>query len=422
MPAANDHLKAVSRKKKQYETLIGWLVLLFLSAAFVIGGCYTLYSFGLRQVYRLLDAQDWQPTRCVIVASAVEARRGDHGPLFRVAISYTYEFAGKAHRGDRYDFWDEFYSSGRTGKEAVVKRYSVGKEATCYVDPELPSEAVVHRGFSSKIFFGMIPLVFIVMGSGGVAYAILARKKIFAGPESTNWLPDAAQRKNRGATSHVEESSLPVELKPSQSRWGRLIGMIFFSAFWNGCISILVVTVVKGHINGAVNWIQWIQTIFVIPFALIGLVSLGIVAYMFLKLLNPLPTLKLSNSTAKLGDELQLHWKFSGNVQPIRRLQLVLKAQEEARYTVGTDTQSDRETFIELSLVDTTEKREMPSGSVSFTIPANSMHSFDAPHNKVLWSLQVHGELARWPDIDHEFPLVVLPAPNRTPSLRGPPL
>ena len=37
------------------------------------------------------------------------------------------------------------------------------------------------------------------------------------------------------------------------------------------------------------------------------------------------------------------------------------------------------------------------------------MHTFVAPHNKVLWTLAVAGEIARWPDVAEEFELLVLP-------------
>jgi hypothetical protein len=37
------------------------------------------------------------------------------------------------------------------------------------------------------------------------------------------------------------------------------------------------------------------------------------------------------------------------------------------------------------------------------------MHSFAAPHNKIVWSLKVEGVIDRWPDVGEEFPLVVYP-------------
>jgi hypothetical protein len=37
------------------------------------------------------------------------------------------------------------------------------------------------------------------------------------------------------------------------------------------------------------------------------------------------------------------------------------------------------------------------------------MHSFNTPNNKIIWTLHLHGSIPRWPDVDLEFPLTVLP-------------
>ncbi len=416
MSADQDVLKAVSQKDKS-KSAAGCLFIFF--GLFFVVGCATGYFFVLRPGLRLLDSQDWVATPCRIVSSRVEQQDGDDGSTYRVAISYTYEFAGQAHRSDRYNFWDTIYSSGRSGKEAIVRQYPVGKETTCYVNPAAPPEAVIHRGWSWSMLFGLIPLAFAAVGGGGMAFSVLARHRLTK-KGRTDWLPSTLKSQRAVADDgHADMStraSGPIELKPQQSRWGGLIGMIFFSLFWNGITSVFVVMAVKSHLKGDP---EWFLTIFIIPFVLVGIGTLVGIVYMFLKLFNPLPSLSLSNSTAALGGDLELRWQFSGNVQSIRRLQVTLRAIEEATYTVGTDTHRDRQTFLEVSLIDTSEHRAMQSGHVSFTIPADSMHSFDAPHNKIMWSLRFHGDIARWPDVDNEFPLVVLPAPHRELNLTG---
>jgi len=52
---------------------------------------------------------------------------------------------------------------------------------------------------------------------------------------------------------------------------------------------------------------------------------------------------------------------------------------------------------------------DMRAGHRQIQIPADFMHSFDAPHNKILWSLHLKGEIPRWPDLDEEYPLEILP-------------
>ena len=58
-------------------------------------------------------------------------------------------------------------------------------------------------------------------------------------------------------------------------------------------------------------------------------------------------------------------------------------------------------------LVDTA--METARGSAELHLPEDTMHSFDAPHNKIQWSLSLHGTIDRWPDVSDEFPLNVQP-------------
>jgi hypothetical protein len=37
------------------------------------------------------------------------------------------------------------------------------------------------------------------------------------------------------------------------------------------------------------------------------------------------------------------------------------------------------------------------------------MHSFKADNNQIIWSLTVHGDIPRWPDIKDSFEIVVPP-------------
>ena len=46
---------------------------------------------------------------------------------------------------------------------------------------------------------------------------------------------------------------------------------------------------------------------------------------------------------------------------------------------------------------------------MTVTIPADSMHSFEASNNKIIWAVKLHGDIAKWPDVNLEFPITVLP-------------
>ncbi len=149
--------------------------------------------------------------------------------------------------------------------------------------------------------------------------------------------------------------------------------------------------------------------IFLIPFVLIGL---GLVAGFFHTLLgsfNPRPVLLVSSGTAPLGATLTLSHRFEGGTGRIRHLQVLLIGREEATYRRGTSTYTDKEEFFSHPLVDTNDPQAIASGRSEFAIPFESMHTFESDNNKVLWRIQVKGDIARWPDIDESFAFTVLP-------------
>ena len=51
----------------------------------------------------------------------------------------------------------------------------------------------------------------------------------------------------------------------------------------------------------------------------------------------------------------------------------------------------------------------MQRGSTALSIPAHSMHSFHGESNHIIWSLTLHGDIPRWPDIKETFEILVTP-------------
>ena len=45
-------------------------------------------------------------------------------------------------------------------------------------------------------------------------------------------------------------------------------------------------------------------------------------------------------------------------------------------------------------------------------VPAGAMHSFRSEHNEIVWKIVVKGQLARWPDFQRSFPILVYPNGN----------
>ena len=53
----------------------------------------------------------------------------------------------------------------------------------------------------------------------------------------------------------------------------------------------------------------------------------------------------------------------------------------------------------------------MRAGEAAVEIPEDTMHTFRGQSNQILWHLTVKGDIPRWPDVDDEWEIEVLPLP-----------
>jgi hypothetical protein len=123
----------------------------------------------------------------------------------------------------------------------------------------------------------------------------------------------------------------------------------------------------------------------------------------------------LTNPAIALGESSELRWTFTGNVSRISRLTIRIEGRESATYQRhsssknGNSSVTDTSTFAQLPIADTPRKMEIASGRATFTVPADSMHSFASRNNKIIWTIVLHGEISGWPDVKSEFPFTVAP-------------
>jgi hypothetical protein len=183
----------------------------------------------------------------------------------------------------------------------------------------------------------------------------------------------------------------------------KFAGMLIIALFWNGIVSVFIF----GGADGA----GWFGKLFLLPFVAVGLGLIAGAVYQFLALFNPRPRLELSANVVPLGGAAELRWSFTGRTSRIRELTVTLRGVEQARYRRGTDTCTDRNTFYEMELIRTADGNEITAGQIGFVMPQDTMHSFEAQNNKVLWQLDMHGDIRRWPDVKESFPINVTPMP-----------
>ncbi len=383
-----------------------------------IGGV-AFYLLTLRPVYDMVRASSWGATPCTVVSSKLD---GD-GDSDRVEVVFKYTVEKREHQSNRYCFVVLTSNTGRDWKNQVIQDHPTGKQTTCFVNPGDPNEAVIERGWVPEMWWGLFPLPFLVVGSVALLIAKgtiriprspLSAIKIKWKPATTQNLTLANVQANDSPLSDRDSNSAgPVILKPPSTPFEKFLEAIVFTCIWNGVVSVFAQIILDDLRHGRIAGWAWLKVAFVLQFVLVGVGLVGYVFYTFLKLFNPRPSLTVNSAAIPLGGPLRLSWTLTGRIGSIRQFTILLKGVEKATYLCGTSTSTDIKTFAEIRIYETSEMFEMAQGSAEIRVPAGIMHTFHAPNNEIVWTLEVHGEISFWPDVAASFPITILPQPLR---------
>jgi len=375
----------------------GCLVLFF--SVFALAGGAGAWFTAVKPGLSLLASQTWRETPCVILSSQVAESSGD-STTYKVDVLYAYSVDGRAYQSKRYGF-DDWSSSGRDGKQEIVNTLPPGTRTTCWVDPADPSRAVLSRSLRPVYLIGLFPLVFVLIGVGGIAWALRSSSR------RAQPTPLADPSSPFGVATPVSADSAAIDLRPTATPLGQFVGVTIVTLFWNGIVSVFVAQAFRSSRSGSP---VGCMTAFLTPFVLIGLALVIATARQLLILFNPRVHLTLSPGVLTTGGMAYLQWHLTGRGGGVRRLRIVLEGREEAQYRRGTSTYTDRNVFARVTVADTTQPFEIPAGNARLDVPAETMPSFAATHNKIIWSLKVAGEITGWPDSDDEYQVVVRPS------------
>ncbi|MCX8038738.1 MAG: DUF3592 domain-containing protein, partial [Candidatus Sumerlaeia bacterium] len=289
-----------------------WRGLLF-GIFFLVGGVLS-YFFTVLPVSRALAARRWQPTPCKVISSTVREHSSDDGYTYSIDILYEYEVNGKRYRSNRYDLLG-VSSSGYERKAAVVRQHPPGRETTCFVNPKDPHDAVLKRGLSPILLFGLIPLLFLVIGAAGLVHMLRHPDA----EDKQHWTKTEPARGGRPIRRRAipDGAAGPVILEAKGIRVAKFVGMAILALIWNGICSFLFADVAAGWQKGHPNYFE---TLFAIPFLLVGLALIGGGLYFLLAMFNPWPRIRLSTAAAPLGAAVDIEWEMKGQVSNLSRL------------------------------------------------------------------------------------------------------
>lgn len=379
----------------------------FMSGCFgvVFGGIFVLVGGGLFIGMTALptlfwwQSQGWTPTDCTIVKSEVV----DNGDTYGVDIQYEYFVQNQSYTGDFYNFVTGT-SSGRETKQAIVDRYPVGSRAQCYVNPDDSTHAVLTLEWSNAYYVGCLGLIFVVAGLG----VIYGMSNVSAG------LSRRGMRIRGGNTGHVtlstgsylpEHSDAPALLKSTVNPMVTLVGAGIFTLIWYGIIGTMTWNVASEGVSGE----NLIPMFFLSLMLLLGLLGVAGVIKGLLSLRNPRVRLGIAPGVLRLGQVVAIKWELDGDPSRLTTLRLLLKGTEKATYRRGTTTSTDTKVFEKMLIAETTANADMRAGQIEFAMPEFAMHSLQLPNNKIEWAIRVEGSIPKWPDLEEEFPVTVLP-------------
>jgi len=355
---------------------------------FALVGGAILFCWFIPALSRSMASTKWKETPCTIISSRVKSHSDSDGTTYSVDVFYSYSVDGKEYKSNTFSFIGGS-SSGRSSKEKVVANYPKGSKRVCYVNPNNPADVVLKRGVGWEMLFGLIPMVFLGVG---VALFLSAFRK----PPDLRGIP--METLSPAAAISGGEDGRP--LKAKATRMARFLGVIIFSLFWNGIVSVFLWDLIGSYRKGSPDLFL---TFFLIPFVLIGVGSIFFVIYSAMALVNPRCQVNVTPTVLQPGQTLEVAWTMAGAVGRVQRLRIVLGGREEAIYQRGTSTSTDTSAFARFLVTEVSSSLEMEQGTARIRLPEGLPPSFKASKNKIIWALKVHGEIPRWPDITEEY-------------------
>ncbi len=412
------NIEPISEKSKQGCGIVGMTIF---GSIFLFTGLAFLWMTALKPLVRTNSSSDWVEAPCTITFSEVDVNNDGDGTTYRPKVEFKYVVEGKNHESDAFDFTSLNRSKKRCRE--IVEANPIGLQTSCFYDPEKHDDAVIERNYDFSWFACLFPMVFVLVGLGIILGPIFFKgsksnaisgsaKAHLAGPKSGLAMSSlTADNSTLSPPSHpgdIEDKMRdePQKLKPSQKRLTNFLVTLGVAIFWNGIVSAIIYGIATEGIGGGLEVLPFL---FMIPFALVGLVLAGSVFYTLAAVFNPTVELALSSGAIGRGESVDVAWQLSGRTSSVKSLKVTIEGEESATYRRGTDSITDKNIFCTIPIADVSDSQDIEFGSETVTIPVDTMHTFAANRNKISWKIVVHGVIPFWPDIKENYEFRVKP-------------
>ena len=413
-------------------------------------GFIVIFFWMIMPQWRL--QREFIETRCKVVSLNVEPM--PNNSLYRPRIQIEYaaptplasDKSGKTIL-KKYRIWTyDFNSLNNSGysyqkKEAhdALEAFQIGKEYVCWYDPHDPKNVVLFRNWSwTNITLLIAPISLFLLGLGPLIHLYMYRS---GRTVKKNVLQSDALQSNSAENSEDSPPEISSE-KPSESEldvdlpnvpsvrniidspgvkmnyrlplynspiWSLGVLLLLLVAWGVMCIALISVAL-GGLLDRQPDWVL---NGFIIAFVLIWF---GLFLYFFrnLQLATSIsPTLiEINDALLHLG-QTTTALVIQMGAHHVIQLDVNLICEEEAAFSYGTDIRREKRVVYRSNLVSEKDfdivANEQFEKSFEFTIPEDQMHSFDSPHNRIAWRLEVCGEVKNLPPFTRSYVLVVKP-------------
>jgi predicted membrane protein len=357
-------------------------------------GAVSFYGLTWEPVELFIQAKHWMPVPCKVLSFSIQETTKH--PTERDKISkrlellYQYTYKGVVYQSD----W--FYVMKTdvrlyTGLALIFEAHRESKEITCYVNPANPSQAVLLRDFQPCLLLSLLSPVFVLGGVWCLCIGIhdKRRPRVFqdeAGAPATASLSDSI--------FFLRESS--HTFKPQQSSAQQAVSLLIFVIIWNSAVSISVIQAVGKFREGRQDWMQML---FLVPLAGVGLLLILLFFHTFFGIGNPIPSIALEPAKFGYGSSVLLSWNWQGKAGRVQKLKITLTGRQLFYQRAGASIFKKENEFFRMPLVETDDPLQIVSGQTAFVMPDR-----DIPKSgDLMWTIEIHGRVKFWSDVSEKL-------------------
>jgi hypothetical protein len=199
----------------------------------------------------------------------------------------------------------------------------------------------------------------------------------------------------------------PHTFKPLQSQAEQTVSLLFFVIFWNGAISLFIIQAVNEFHGGRQDWIQ---VLFLVPFAGVGLLLILLFFHTLFGIGNPVPSIVLEPAKCSYGSSELLSWSWQGKAGRVQKLKIALTGRQVFYQKEGKIIDKEENEFFRMPLVETENPQEIVSGQVAFVMPNQ-----DIPETgDIEWAIEIYGRVKIWSDVSEKLIIMSRREPMRS--------